>query len=582
MTTSFKIETFPFSYNWAKQLIWHEKWMDRPVVYLINNEKSIYIWETSSALSRFSQHLVSTEKKWLQWMNIVFDDTFNKSAILDIEQNLIQYFWADKKYKILNKNWWQSAKHNYYQREYYINKFDLIREELKRLWLVNKGAVDIRNSDLFKYSPYNTLTDEQDIVSRKIIYDMIEKLEKKEDWTAIINWWAWTGKTIVLINMIYKLINANNIDFDKAIDDPDLSDYIQFIHNIKEFVHNYKWKKWDLKVAYISPMVSLRQTLKEVFKNTWNWLKSSLVVGPLDIVDDFVKTKVKYDIVFVDEAHRLAKHKNIWFMWAFNNAAKKFWLNPDESNLLDFIVKCSKYRVLVYDKWQSIKWSDITEQELHKSLQESSVSEFKLTSQLRCKWWKDYLEYINNIFDCSQTKKDSINNYDFKIFDDVKSMTTKIENLDKEYSLCRNVAWYSRKRISKWLKNIEEIKQNHKEDINIEWNKYIRNMTNEKWIWSNNSLETIWCVHTTQWYDLNYVWIIFWNEIDYDKATNIITINKNEFYDTNVKKGVSDEELKQYIINSYKVMMTRWIRWCYVYACNKWLREYLSKFIDKA
>ncbi|MBO4516428.1 hypothetical protein J5751_03195 [bacterium] len=47
---------------------------------------------------------------------------------------------------------------------------------------------------------------------------------------------------------------------------------------------------------------------------------------------------------------------------------------------------------------------------------------------------------MNSIFDCSQSKKDHINNYDFKIFDNVRSMTTEIEKLDKEYSLCRNVA----------------------------------------------------------------------------------------------------------------------------------------------
>jgi hypothetical protein len=40
--------------------------------------------------------------------------------------------------------------------------------------------------------------------------------------------------------MIYKLINASNMDFDEAIDDPELSDYIQFIHDIKNFIHKYK------------------------------------------------------------------------------------------------------------------------------------------------------------------------------------------------------------------------------------------------------------------------------------------------------------------------------------------------------
>ena len=176
--------------------------------------------------------------------------------------------------------------------------------------------------------------------------------------------------------------------------------------------------------------------------------------------------------------------------------------------------------------------------------------------------------------------KKIVKNYELKLFDNINDMISKIVNLDNEYWLCRNVAWYSWKWISKWYKSIEEIKKFNKEDIDINWYKYIWNMTNEKWILSENSINTIWCVHTTQWYDLNYVWLIFWKEIDYDFEKNEIIIKKDNFYDTNVKKWATDEELKWYIINAYKVMMSRWIKWCYVYACNKWLREYLSKFMD--
>ena len=57
----------------------------------------------------------------------------------------------------------------------------------------------------------------------------LEAVFTDED-STLINAWAWTWKTIVLINMIYKLINASKMDFDEAIDDPELSDYIQFIH----------------------------------------------------------------------------------------------------------------------------------------------------------------------------------------------------------------------------------------------------------------------------------------------------------------------------------------------------------------
>ena len=582
MVNNFVIKKYEFNEFWKQKIAQEDKGRNRPVVYLLNNSKLLYVWETSSAANRISQHLDDKNKKWLTQINIIFDNTFNKSAILDIEQSLIQYFWADNNYKLMNKNGWQSAKHNYYQREMYMSKFDMIWNELRREWIAKWDINDIRNSDLFKYSPYNTLTVEQERVSRTIIVDIIEKLEKNQDWSYIIKWWAWTGKTVVLINMLYKLINACNMDFDSAIDNPELSEYVQFIHIIKNFLEKYKWKWMELKIAYVSPMTSLRATIKEVFNKTWNWLKWSIVMWPLDVVNNWYKSKEKYDIVFVDEAHRLAKRKNIWYLKSFDDAAKKCWLEPLTSNLLDFIVRCSKYRVLVYDKWQTIKWSDINEYEFKNSLKNSNVNESQLISQLRCRWWNDYMDYIENIFNCSQSWKRVVQDYDLKLFDNVNDMVTTIIKLDEKFSLCRNVAWYSWEWISKKYKSIENIIKDWKEDIIIDGYRYIWNMTNQKWILSGKALETIWCIHTTQWYDLNYVWIIFWKEIDYDENKKEIIINKNEFYDSNVKKWVTDEELKEYIINAYKVMMSRWIKWCYLYVCNRWLRDYLSKFMDMA
>ena len=51
-------------------------------------------------------------------------------------------------------------------------------------------------------------------------------------------------------------------------------------------------------------MTSLRTTLKKVFRNVKN-LKSSMVLGPSDVIGK------DYDILIVDEAHRLNRRVNI-------------------------------------------------------------------------------------------------------------------------------------------------------------------------------------------------------------------------------------------------------------------------------
>ena len=105
-------------------------------------------------------------------------------------------------------------------------------------------------------------------------------------------------------------------------------------------------------------------------------------------------------------------------------------------------------------------------------------------------------------------------------------------------------------------------------------------MNNIEWILRPNSIDEIGCIHTTQGYDLNYVGVIFGKEIDYNKETNEIIIDPSNHFDSNVQRGTTPEELKQYLINSYKVMMSRGIKGCYVYVCNPSLKEYLSKFIS--
>ena len=180
-----------------------------------------------------------------------------------------------------------------------------------------------------------------------------------------------------------------------------------------------------------------------------------------------------------------------------------------------------------------------------------------------------------------------MDNYDFKMFDDVDTMVKTIQALDKKYGLCRNAAGYSWEWISKitdekkaqGIRTYQDILDNHLEDITIGSYKYVWNMTNEEFILSDNAINEIGCIHTLQGYDLNYIGIIFGEEIDYNPETNEIEVDLDKFYDTYVKQGESYETVKKYIINSYKVIMERGIKGCYVYACNKNMRDYLKKYI---
>ncbi len=569
--SSFEINSYDFNEIGKINVIKEKRGKDWPVVYLIHNDKELYIGETQNAYKRFEQHLNNPVRKKLKKIDIIFDDEFNKSAILDIEQSLIQLCNADGKFNIQNLNGGQSEKHNYYQREKYINKIEAIWDELTRLGMTNMSIEDIKNTDLFKYSPYNTLTNEQNEVCKLVIYDIIDKLSQNKSGVSIINGVAGTGKTIVLINIIFKLINAKKFEIDLSEEDS-LTENNQLIHDLREFLDKYNK---ELKIGYVVPMKSIRQTLRAVFRKTKNGLKANMVIGPFDVFKD------EYDILFVDEAHRLCQYKNISFRGDFAKYAEKLGQKPDDVTQLDMVLANSKYTVLVYDKNQTVKGSDITGEQFNRSLKDRDTSTFNLTSQMRCVGGNLYIDYLTNIFECKQDEKLELENYDFKLFTNVNDMVLKIKELDKKYGLCRNAAGYSWEWISKKCKTYSEVISNGLEDIKIGDYKYVWNMNNKEFIISENAINEIGCIHTLQGYDLNYVGVILGKEIDYDKANNRLVINLDKFYDKYVKQQSDYETVYNYIINSYKVIMSRGIKGCFVYACNKNMQEYLEKFINK-
>lgn len=549
---------------------------DWPVVYLIYNEGEAYIGETCSLINRFSQHLSNPVRGRLRFISIIIDDEFNKSATLDIEQSLIQLFGAEGRYSLQNLNSGQSVKHDYYQREMYVNKLPTIWRELQVKGVVSKDYLELRNSPMFKFSPYMSLTQEQNEVCLDLLSDLLKKLSTNTSGTAIVHGSAGTGKTILAINLMFMLSTLSRASRDPSRVTIGFSDEQLIVHELCEFLKD----NGEIRMALVVPMASLRKTLKFVFKKTRNGLKGSMVIGPSDVVSQYLKNGGKpFDVLLVDESHRLSCRRNITNYSSFDSTCRNLGMDPQNSSQLDWIMRCSKYRILFYDSDQTIKGSDISQSQFDRSISPEHL-DLWLTTQLRCKAGDEYLHYLDRVFKCRQASMESIVDYDLRMFDDVGEMVSQIRSLDCEMGLCRNVAGYSWPWKTKGLDQ-DEIKERGIYDIDIEGQKYVWNMSNVEWILRKDSVNEIGCIHSIQGYDLNYVGVIFGREIDYDCRSNNIVVDLSKFYDVKVKSGVGLDRVREFIINSYKVMMTRGIRGCYVYACNSGMREYLQRFIPK-
>lgn len=525
-----------------------------PVVYIIKDDTigEAYIGESTNAINRMKNHLANEDRKKLADLLIISCDKFNKSAVLDIESNLIQYMSSDGRYKLQNGNT-GLINHNYYQREQYQDLFDNLWEHL----LVEKYAKNplsrIDNSDLFKYSPYKSLTNDQ----HDSVLEILGLLTKKEENTIFVEGGAGTGKTILAIYMM-KLLKTDLMDYHLDEEDETYSSELAMISKLKIKLKNPR-------VALVVPMTSLRKTLKKVFANV-KGLKSSMVIGPSEV------SKNKYDVLIVDEAHRLRKRKNITNFKSFDDANKLLGFDIHEGTELDWILKQSKNQIFFYDEGQSIKPSDIDQSKFIK--QKWSASLLKLVSQHRVKGGMDYINYIDNLLHCRLEKGDKkfeSEHYEFVLYDSLSDLYADLKKKEDEFGLCRLLSGYS----WEWKSAKNDVADITIEGLNLKWN-----TTNEDWINSPNAFNEVGCIHTTQGYDLNYTGIIFGKEITYNPETKQIEINASQYFDKKGKQGIENPAtLKAYILNIYKTMMLRGIRGTYVYVCDEGLREYFKEFV---
>ena len=189
----------------------------------------------------------------------------------------------------------------------------------------------------------------------------------------------------------------------------------------------------------------------------------------------------------------------------------------------------------------------------------------------------DYITFVDNLLNCLLAEsgiKYNPKNYELRVFESFKDLYTELSKKEEEYKLCRLLAGYA----WPWVTQGGGSKNGF--DIDIEGLKFSWNRDEKDWISSESSFSEIGCIHTTQGYDLNYVGIIFGNEITYNPKSQLIEIIPKNYYDRNGKKGITDPAvLKEYIINIYKTMMYRGIKGTFLYACDKNLMNYLQNSI---
>lgn len=520
---------------------------DWPVVYLLKGSKKIYVGQSNNFLMRIKNHLSSDKKSFAKEVAVIFDKTANTSYTLHMESSLIRLLQADSTFEVDNKNN-GSINRSYYQRDtFYDERLEkFIWPKLKEMNIVTRDFFELQNDDVYKYSPFIPLaTDQYDSV-----VDILRVLSKtSQEGSFLIEGGAGTGKTVIGIFLL-KLF----LDKERYIYSDDTTSDLNYIKNVKNI----------RSVAFVVPQSSLRKTLKRVFRKIPG-LSSKDVLSPTDVVN----SGKFYDLLLVDEAHRLRRRKNISQYASFDKSNRLLGFG-NEGTELDWILKKSRNQIFFYDKGQSVKPTDISHDFFFKQVG-SFLASYKLTSQFRVQAGSDYLDFLRSLFSCDVHTYPSLSNYSLELFDSISDLRREIFSKNSNSSgKSRLLAGYA------WDWNSR--KDGSRYDIFIENEKFKWNSKLEDWLSFEELSEEVGCVHTIQGYDLEYAGVIIGPELSYDEKNNKLIVIKKNYKDRNGKASIEDPEfLEEYIKNIYIVLLSRGIKGTYIYVCDPKLREYFKK-----
>lgn len=516
----FRIDKFPFNRKGIDECASDNRYNPNwPVVYLLEAAAEIYIGKTTQLSTRMKKHLRDSGRHFRKFY-VIHEDESNESVISDIEHSLVEHMTSDdcQKKKILNEL--KPGPRLYHDKEAYLHRFVFLWEELVRLGLARQGLAKLRNAESYIYSPYKFLTAEQKHIVEKItdfINSGVEKL-------FAVRGVPGTGKTIVAEALMRSFVQAGSTG-----------------------------------IALVAPNISSRFTLQKVFSKM-SPLKRSMVIGPHGV------RKRQYDVLIVDEAHKLKKKKFLSYEYKLYAEVNRHFGLGEGATQLDWMLKAARCVVLIYDPQQRFLPSNIPIEDIKKL----DSRNFKLDSQMRILGGGNYIDFIYSVLESKGASRNPFSNYEFRIYDDIRAMVDRIWELDPIYGRARLVAGFAWKWRTKTKKSAV--------DFSIDGMDFTWNRTTAGWIDSPNASREVGCVHSVGSHDLNYTGVIVGPEMSYDPELRKIVIKKEKYMDVKGKAGVaSADELHEYVVNIYRILFTRGVRGTFAYIVDDNLREYFKK-----
>jgi len=382
------------------------------------------------------------------------------------------------------------------------------------------------------------LLDEQKTVLEKIVKATDDSLTGQKR-VLIINGGPGTGKSVISINALARLTSQR------------------------------------LNARYVTPNAAPRAVFESKLKKIFAKADiRSLFSGS----GSFTETSAEsFDALIVDEAHRL-KMKSGMFKNLGENQVKE-------------IIKSAHTSVFFIDEAQKVTWSDVGDISMieeQASLAGAIVERLELTSQFRCGGSDDYMAWLDETLGVHADTSHyfSLDKFDFQIFESPVELHKTIKEKNKVNNKSRVVAGYCWDWISQKKPELSDI------TINEFGYKATWNLTSDgsEWIISTKSVEEVGCIHTCQGLEVDYIGVIIGRDLvaingvlKTDPSARAKTDKSLAGYKKEFKEDPISAEIKadEIIRNTYRTLMSRGMKGCYVYFVDPATAEYFKSLLPR-
>lgn len=377
------------------------------------------------------------------------------------------------------------------------------------------------------------MLDEQKVVYEEILKKSLQCMTDTKKRTIIVKGGPGTGKTVVAINLLAKLTNEG-----------------QFVQ--------YTSKNSAPRSVYAKKLTGHKKTsINNMFKGSGSYV---------DVDANMI------DTIICDEAHRLNEKSGM-----FHNFGQ---------NQIKEIINASLCSVFFIDESQRVTLSDIgSVAEIKKWAKEldSEISEMELVSQFRCNGSDGYLAWLDDVLEIRSTANFDMKDidYDIRIVDSPNEVRDLIRERNTSANHSRILAGYC----WAWPKagqndtNVHDIKIG---DFEMSWN--LGNSLT--FAIDEDSVNEVGCIHTSQGLEFDYAGVIIGDDMRYENGHIVTDFTKRAKTDQSLK-GIKKlykenpefalKEADEIIKNTYRTLMTRGMKGCYIYCTDKNLANYLKE-----